>query len=34
MSASAPINGVTNGLTSLYRMGGPRSIQFLMKLAF
>jgi hypothetical protein len=34
MSASAPINGVTNGLTSLYRMGGPRSIQLLVKLAF
>lgn len=34
MSASAPINGVTNGLTSLYRMGGPRSIQLLVKLTF
>jgi hypothetical protein len=34
MSARAPVNGVTNGLSSLYRTGGPRSIQLSIKLAF
>jgi len=33
-AARAPINGVTNGLTPLYRIGGPRSIQLSLKLAF
>jgi hypothetical protein len=34
MLAKAPIDGVTNGLTPLYRVGGPRSIQLSLKLAF
>jgi hypothetical protein len=34
MSSRAPVDGVMNGLTSLYRIGGPRSIQLSMKLAF
>jgi hypothetical protein len=34
MSARAPAAGVMNGLTSLYRMGGPRSIQLSLKFAF
>ena len=34
MSARAPVNGVMNGLSSLYRTGGPRSIQLSIKLAF
>ncbi len=34
MLAQAPIDGVTNGLTPLYRVGGPRSIQLSLKLEF
>jgi hypothetical protein len=32
--ANTPFNGVTNGLTPLFRAGGPRSLQLSLKLSF
>jgi hypothetical protein len=32
--ANTPFNGVTNGLTPLFRVGGPRSLQLSLKFSF
>ena len=34
MANNAGVSGVTNGLTSLYRTGGPRSIQLSARFGF
>jgi len=32
--ANTPFNGITNGLTPLFRVGGPRSLQLSLRLSF
>jgi hypothetical protein len=32
--ANVPFNGITNGLSPLYRVGGPRSFQMLLRFGF